>query len=157
MLIFRWFLQVVYPVGIPKNWTLKQNNHLNIPLMFSKFKENCLKHAQVYEKKNKNIKKNTRNIWRTLKVPISMMAGPIWLKFCMECVLPRGAFQSKNGAVPFWHYWVTDMWKWCFLGSYIYNTHLLICHATAHAVLGSTTLYSVSWPQVIMVIMQHWD
>jgi len=46
------------------------------------------------------------NIRRTLKARISVTAGWIQLKFGMECVLPRGTFDSKNGTalsygVPF--------------------------------------------------------
>ena len=83
-------------------------------LLPSKFKENQLNHAQVIAiflkcaKRRRLIKKNTKNIRRTLKALISVMAKQIRLEVRMECVLPRWTFHNKNGVVPFWHYRVTD-------------------------------------------------
>ena len=77
----------------------------------SKVEENWLRHAQVIAKmckKKKIKKKNTKNIKRTLKARISAMAWQIRWKFGMECVLFQGTFHSKNGAVSFRRYRVTD-------------------------------------------------
>jgi len=80
----------------------------------SKFKENWLKYAQIIAifkvcEKKKIKKKNMKNMRRTLKVCISVMAMWIRLKFGMECALPWRIFHSKNGAVLFRHYRVTDV------------------------------------------------
>jgi len=95
------------------------------------------------KKKNKIRKKDTKNIRQTLKVRISVMAGQIQLKFEMECVLPQGTFHSKNGAVLFWHYWVTDMWKQHFCDSYIIHTCLSRVHTGRTIVCLDYILWSV--------------
>jgi len=90
--------------------------------------------SKVCEKKK--IKKNTKNIRQTLKALISVMAGWIRLKFWMECFLPRGTFHSKNGAVLFRYYRVTDALK-----QFLYNTHLFVARphwlylAAQHAIV----------------------
>ena len=105
----------------------------------SKFKVNQLKHAQVITIFLKCAKRRfRRKIWKIrqiLKVSISVMAKRIWLKIGMECILPRGIFHCKNGAVLFRHYQVTDVWKWHFLGSCIIHTCLL------HTRTGCTWLH----------------
>ena len=84
-------------------------------------------------------KKNTKNIRRIFRAPISMMAKWIRLKFGMECILPQGTFHSKNGAVLLSYYLVIDVWKRRFLGSSI--SYLSVVHpywqylATRHAIM----------------------
>jgi len=43
-----------------------------------------------------------------LKARISVIAKHIRLKFGMKRFIPQEIFHSKNGAIPFRHYGVTD-------------------------------------------------
>ena len=98
-------------------------------LLPSKFKENRLKHAQVYMKCWRRLNKHKMK----LKVHISVMAWQIQLKFGMECALLGGTFHNKNDAVLFGHYRVTDAWKWHFTHLSVVCLHWLYL-ATWHAI-----------------------
>ena len=93
--------------------------------------------SKVCEKK-KIKKKNMKNIIRTLKVCIAVMAKLIHLKFGMECFHPRRTFRSKNNEVLLRHYLVKDVSKRQFLGSGKIHTCPIL------AVLGYTTHYRLS-------------
>jgi len=161
--IFKRFLQVVYPVCVPINQTFNfwkslitllffthslQNWTVSVPLyvltalqIWRKSARVCTSYCTFSKvcKKKKIKKKDMKNIRRTLKVCISVMARRMQLKFGMECVLLLRTFHSKNSAVSVRWYWVTDAWIRHFLGSCIIHT----CLSRSHT--GCT------WPHVTLL------